>query len=133
MKRAILLLVAALAALAVGCGGDDGDSTTADGDDDVAAVESTINTWLFEGDCGVMTDKFLEAQTFESNPERACELFETAYQEPQYTEDDVEISDVEVTGDKATAIVGGGGSDITSTYTLVREDGVWKIDAAELS
>ena len=131
MKRAVLLLVAALAALAVGCGGDDGDST-ADADDDQAAVESTINTWLFEGDCDVMTDKFLQAQTFESDPDKACDLFETAFQEPQYTEDDVEITDVQVTGDKATAVVGGGGSDITSTYTLVRVDGEWKIDAAEL-
>lgn len=130
MRRAILLLAAALAILAVGCGGDD--STSADADDDQAAIESTINTWLFEGDCDVMTDKFLQAQTFESDPDKACDLFETAFAEPLYSEDDVEITDVQVVGDKATAVVGGGGSDITSTYTLVRVDGEWRIDAAEL-
>ena len=130
MKRWIAIAAASLAAIAIGCG--DSSSTTAVDDDD-AAVEAAIRTWLLEGDCGVMTDKFLEAQTFESDPEVACERFEALFETPQYSEDDIEITDVEIDGERASAVVGGGGAGITSTYKLVREDGVWKIDAASLN
>lgn len=129
LRRALLVATALLVALTVGCGG--GDSTAAGGDE--AEVEAAIKTWLLEGDCGVMTDKFLEAQTFESDPDLACERFEAAYQSPQYSEEDIEITDVQVDGDRASAVVGGGGAGITSTYKLVRDDGTWKIDAASLN
>lgn len=127
-KRALLIATALLAALAVGCGGGDSEPES-----DEAQVEAAIETWLLEGDCGVMTDKFLQAQTFESDPDLACERFEDAYAEPLYSEEDIEITDVQVNGDEASAVVGGEGSDVTSTYELVNEDGTWKIDAASLN
>ncbi len=136
MKRAFILAVAVVAALLIGCGGDDSGSDSTDSSSassgDTGAVETTITTWLLEGDCDLMTDKFVEAQTFSEDREQGCEAFEGGFTPPIYSEDDIEITDVEITGEKATAIVGGGGVDITSKYTLVLEDGTWKIDAAEI-
>ena len=157
MKRAFAL-VALLGALVIGCGDDDSGSTgdtsvtptdasvatvsddtstveTTSTDDDFGeldAIESTIKTWLLEGDCDLMTDKFLEDQTFISDPKQACDTFESSFAPPQYSEEDIDVGDVQYENDKATAEVGGGGVDITSVYKLVYEDGVWKIDAAEL-
>ena len=109
---------------------------------DIDAIETTIKTWMLEGDCSLMTDKFLEEQTFDDNAETACETFENLFTAPSYGEDDIEITDVRFENDKATAVVGGspegvsiteGGEEITSTYHLVFEDGTWKIDSADLN
>ena len=97
---------------------------------------------MLEGDCTLMTDKFLEDQTFDDNPKSACETFENLFTAPSYGEDDIDITDVQFENDKATAVVGGsvdgirvtsGGEEITSTYHLVFEDGTWKIDSADLN
>ena len=158
---ALLLCLVALAALAVtGCGGDDATSSTTEADTaattatdssttsttsdigEIDAIETTIKTWLMEGGCDLMTDKFLEEQTFDDDPKQACETFEAAFSPPAFSEDDIEITDVKYVNDKATAIVGGGpegvsvtsgGEEVTSKYTLVNEDGTWKIDSAELN
>ena len=116
------------------------DSTTIS--PDIDAIETTIKTWILEGDCTLMTDKFLEDQTFDDNPKSACETFENLFTAPSYGEEDIEITDVQFENDKATAVVGGsvdgisvtsGGEEITSTYHLVFEDGTWKIDSADLN
>ena len=89
-----------------------------------------------------MTDKFLEEQTFNDDPKQACETFEASFSPPAYSADDIDVTDIEYVNDKATAIVGGGpegvsvtsgGEEVTSKYTLVNEDGTWKIDSAELN
>jgi hypothetical protein len=156
---ALVLCIAALAAIAAGCGSDDATSTeaeataatttstgattstTSDGSD-LDAIETTIKTWLTEGDCDLMTDKFLEEQTFNDNPTEACKTFEASFSPPAYSADDIDVTDIEYVNDKATAIVGGGpegvsitsgGEEVTSKYTLVNEDGTWKIDSAELN
>jgi hypothetical protein len=156
---ALVLCIAALAAIAAGCGSDDSTSTeaeataatatstgattstTSDGSD-LDAIETTIKTWLTEGDCDLMTDKFLEEQTFNDNPTEACKTFEASFSPPAYSADDIDVTDIEYVNDKATAIVGGGpegvsitsgGEEVTSKYTLVNEDGTWKIDSAELN
>ncbi len=138
MRRRVAILAVALAVLAAGCGdGSSSSSTTATADagttaavsDETAAIEATIRTWVLEGDCDLMTDKFLEAQTFESNPKRACKLFESLFEAPQYGAEDIEISEVEIDGDRASAVVGDAGAGVTITYKLVLDDGQWKIDA----
>jgi hypothetical protein len=156
---ALVLCIAALAAIAAGCGSDDSTSTeaeataatatstgattstTSDGSD-LDAIETTIKTWLTEGDCDLMTDKFLEEQTFNDNPTEACKTFEASFSPPAYSADDIDVTDIEYVNDKATAIVGGGpegvsvtagGEEVSSKYTLVNEDGTWKIDSAELN
>ena len=159
LRMALVLCIAALAAIAAGCGSDDSTSTeaeataatatstgattstTSDGSD-LDAIETTIKTWLTEGDCDLMTDKFPEEQTFNDNPTEACKTFEASFSPPAYSADDIDVTDIEYVNDKATAIVGGGpegvsitsgGEEVTSKYTLVNEDGTWKIDSAELN
>ena len=128
------LLVAAVAALAlVACGGDDETSaTSAVATDDEAAITDTIRTWLTEGGCELMTPKFLEDQTFISDPEKACEAFENAFTAPSYSADAVLVSEISVTGTKATATVGDEISNVTSTYDLVKDGDVWRIDSVDL-
>src|SRR5688500_10889499 len=83
-------VVLLLALVAFGCGGDEEagsttaadectatSATTATGGDDLAAIEVTVKGWLREGGCERMTDKFLEDQTFQDDPEEACETFES--------------------------------------------------------
>ncbi len=152
---ALALCAAALAvAVAAGCGGSGDDtvvsvaaatdgstpveSTPADASE-MEAIEATIKTWLLEGDCDLMTDKFLEDQTFSDDPKQACKTFEAGFSPPAYSEDDIEVTDVTYVNDKATAIVGGGssaltsgGEEITSKYSLVLDGETWKINAAEI-
>jgi hypothetical protein len=102
-------------------------------EEDAAAIEEVLITWDLEGGCEHMTDVFLEAQTFISERDPACEAFEAYFTEKQYTADDIVISDVEVDGDTASAVLGSHiAPDLTVTYRLVREGGAWLIDDAEL-
>jgi hypothetical protein len=115
--------------------GDDGEDSAAAGSlapEDEAEIEDTIKTWLTEGGCDLMTDQFLEDQTFQSDPGQACETFEQTFTPPDYGPDDIVVSEIEGDGSKATATVGDSISDIESTYTLVNEGGQWRIDEAEL-
>ncbi len=157
MKIFAILLTALL--LIAGCGGDDeaepsttstetgttgatGDSGATDEDenagsepssltsDDEAAIEDTIKTWLTEGGCDLMTDKFLESQTFQDDPAEACDTFEQNFSEPLYEADDIIVSEIEGDGEKATALVGDNVSNVESEYKLVNEDGQWQIDSA---
>ena len=130
MAHLLALALAALIAFA-GCGGGEESAGETAGTDEEAITE-TIRGWLTEGGCERMTDKFLEAQTFIDEPEQACETFEAGFTAPSYSSDDIVVSEIEVEGDRATATVGDETTDITSEYTLVREDGQWKIDTAEL-
>jgi len=151
-----LWIVALLAALGItlvaGCGGDDVSTTTVSAADEgtmpeeavpddaseIEAIEATIRTWLMHGDCELMTDRFLEEQTFNDNPKQACKTFTAGFTTPDYAEDDIEVSNIAYANDKATATVGGGGAvaitsggeEVTSTYKLVLDDGTWRIDSA---
>jgi hypothetical protein len=104
-------------------------------EEDKEAVQKTVVDWTFEGDCDLMTDKFLEDQLLglgETRKER-CDLFEKQHQKPQYTEDDIKFEDVKVTGTKASLIVTSEiAPDIKSRYDLVKTGDQWQIDAAEL-
>ena len=127
--------VLALLVLALTSGGDDGgggSGSTASGPE--GEIEETILTWLLEGDCDTMTDQFLEDQVLAVGDSRQenCELFQDFFIEKQYEADDVKITDIEITGSEATAVVGDDFSGIESTYTLVKEGGRWRIDSAEL-
>jgi hypothetical protein len=104
-------------------------------EEDKEAVEETVIKWTFEGDCDLMTDKFLEDQLLglgENRKER-CDLFEKQHTKPQYSEDQVKIEDVQVTGTKASLIVTSDiAPDIKSKHDLVKTGDQWQIDAAEL-
>ncbi len=100
-------------------------------EEDVAAIASTIVTVDMEGGCDLVTDTFLEEQTFISEPEQACEAYEKAFVDKQYTEQDLVISEVTGTQEKATATFGSTIADLTIQYTLVNQDGTWMIDAVD--
>lgn len=160
-KPFLVVPATALALVAAGCGGDDENKSEpaaetapaqtqsteaqkpaesapteapaadAGGED---AVRETILKWTFEGDCELMTDKFLEEQAFVGdNRTERCKYFEDSFQKPQYKESDVKFRKVTVTGDKAVAVIGSDIANVESEYTLVAEGGQWKIDGADLS
>lgn len=107
----------------------------ASSEEDEEAVQDVVKEWLLEGDCDNMTDKFLDAQLvgLGDNREERCDLFEKQFQKPQYGEDQIQISDVEVSGTKASLVVGSENApDIESRYDLVKTGDRWQIDAAEL-
>ena len=159
LKTLLLVPAAALALAAAGCGDDEnknepaasstpaqaqtstgkepakpapGEAPAADaGGED--AVKGTIIDWTFEGDCDLMTDKFLEEQAFigDDRKER-CDYFEKTFSKPQYKESDVKFRKVTVNGNTATAVIGSDISNVESEYKLVVQDGKWKIDEAGL-
>jgi hypothetical protein len=150
VRKALAFLLASGAVVLPACGGDDettsaavpSTTTTSTGAtgatgaavvaEDAAEIEDAVKTWLLEGDCDLMTDQFLEDQTFEDDPEKACDTFEQSFSPPEYGEEDIAVSDIEVNGAKATATVGDKVTNVESTYHLVNEDGTWKIDSADL-
>ena len=146
LKTFLLVPAAGLALVAAGCGGDNKSSSEtqapaqstasaktpaadAGGED---AVKAAVLKWTFEGDCDVMTDKFLEAQAFvgETRQER-CDFFKKAYTKPQYKPSDVKFRKVVVTGKTAVATIGSDISNITTDYHLVATGGKWQIDSAD--
>jgi hypothetical protein len=152
----------ALALLAAGCGDDENDepdqpaqtttqqaeptpATTeppkpepapAEGsEEDKEAVQDVVKKWLLEGGCERMTDKFLEDQLLGlgDNREERCDLFEKQHTKPQYGEDQIKITEVQVTGTKASLVVGSDNApDITSKYELVKTGDQWQIDSADI-
>ena len=147
MHRPLTLLIAlalSVAFIAGGCGGDDGDGSGAPSEaasdpggtltaEDGAEIEDTLKTWLTEGGCDKMTDAFLEDQTFIDDPEEACEAFENLFTEPAYSADDVIVSDITGSGDRASAVVSDDVSNVETTFQLRNEDGEWKIDSADIN
>jgi hypothetical protein len=128
MTNRIALPITILAIFVAGCGGGD-DKTSAPAGDQ--AVTGTILKWTFEGDCDTMTDKFLENQAFiGDNRQERCAYFEKTFQKPRYSEDDLKFRSVKVTGPKATVVVGSDIANITTTYTLLKQGGTWRIDDA---
>jgi hypothetical protein len=158
--RWLAVPVTALALAAAGCGDDDEDSgnepaasapttettttdappstteeapaeTPAGGED---AVKEAILAYTFEGDCEVMTDKFLEDQAFvgDTRKER-CDYVKDTFQKPQYSESDVKFRKVEINGTEAVATVGSDIANVEADYHMVAEDGEWKIDEVDLS
>ena len=94
-----------------------------------------MKRWMLEGDCELMTDRFLESQLLGLGKDRGerCEIFEKQHTRPRYGEEDIQITDVEVSGTRASLVVGSENApDIKSKYDLVQQGDRWRIDAAEL-
>jgi hypothetical protein len=157
MKLLTAILIA-LSLVAAGCGDDDKDEPAKPAQtsteevpaitrtetepapaeasaEDEEAVQDVVKKWLIEGGCERMTDRFLESQLLGlgDNRKERCDLFQKQHTKPQYGEDQIKITDVKVTGTKASLVVGSDNApDITSKYELVKTGGRWQIDAAEL-
>ena len=150
MRRALALFLL-LGSIAAGCGGDDstdgsgggggsdptseaaanpgGTLTPSDGEE----IVDVLRTWTLEGGCEYMTDSFLEDQTFIDDPAEACEVHESTHEEPAYSADDVIVTDIKGTGDRASAVISDDFSNVETTFQLRKEDGAWKIDSADIN
>jgi hypothetical protein len=125
-QRAVLLpvLLLSLGLALTACGAD------SDEDQVTEAIETSINS-TDPADCTeLLTQSFVEQTEFEQGQAavRACE--ESA-PETANKPDSVEVSDVEVDGDAATASVafeGGNFDGQTLAISLVSEDDEWKLD-----
>ena len=100
--------------------------------DDEAAITETIRTWAIDGGCDLMTDKFLEDQTFMDDRDEACPVFQAAVVEKLYTAEDLIISDFRGDQQRAkatqTSDIPG---DFPVTYTLVNTGSGWQIDSVD--
>ena len=131
-----LLAVAALTLLAVACG-DDGDGGDG-GDEDAGAIEQTIrdlaaawNAKDVDGALALVTDNFLATELEGATREQAREALAEFIGEPPFTV--TEVSEVEVSGDTATALVEGSEGDLVSLDrdSFVKEGEEWKLDVEE--
>lgn len=129
LSALILVLVAALSLAA--CGGDDDDG----GSGDEAAVTDTIETSINStdpADCTKLaTQRFLEQTEFETGDAAVASCEENAA-DTSDDPDSVEVSDVSVDGETATADVTFSGSAFdgsTLSVDLTKEADQWKLDA----
>ncbi|MDF2732630.1 MAG: hypothetical protein K0S92_1263 [Desertimonas sp.] len=141
MKRTVTVAVLVLPLLLTACG-DDGDDDSGDGTADEsetmrpeqAAVRDALVASFFDPSCDLLTEEYLLAKALLSDsPEEACDEHMQSWVEPQYDEDDVLITDIEIDGDVATAVVGSEIADITTTYELMQVDGAWLVSCDDFN
>ena len=130
----ILLLLTGCLAIAVtlgACGGDDDDGGGSD-EDQIAEVIETGATSTDPDDCSkLQTDKSLEQSELTLGDETALEQCEKNAPDGDNNPDSVDVTDIAVDGDTATASAAfTGGPQDGSTYSvaLVKEDDQWKLD-----
>lgn len=134
----VLLLFTGCLALGVtlgACGGsDDGGGGSADEDDITAAIE-TSSTSTDPADCAKYeTDNALEQLEFTDPGETGLQSCEADAPDRAGNPDSVEVSDISVDGDTATASVtftGGTFDGSTLDISLVKEGDQWKIDSLD--
>lgn len=90
---------------------------------------------LLDPRCDLLTDEYLlELSLFDAaTVEEACEERLKFWQEPAYDEDDILITDITITGDTATAVVGSEWVNITTNYELTRVGEEWKVSCEEFT
>ena len=145
MTRKILAAALVLPLFLTACGGDDEDSdddTRADGGDDSAeslppeeaAVRDALVASFFDPSCELLTDEYLvEKALLSETPEEACDEHMTSWFEPAYGEEDVLVSDIAISGDVATAVVGSEYVNIETTYELQNVDGTWLVSCDDFT
>lgn len=143
MQRKLLATALVVPFLLTACGGDDdsgdgsGDSSAEESEtlpEDQAAVRDALLASFFDPSCDLLTEEYLlEKALLSDTPEEACDEHMQSWVEPQYDEDDVLISDITITGDVATAVVGSDISNLTTTYELKLVDGSWKVSCDDFA
>jgi hypothetical protein len=131
----LLALAAALFALALvgaGCGSDDEGSEASGPEGEVTAVvEESV---AFEDPATVCEENFTE-KALEDNYEGKDldALIEDCSNDDPSETTEIDVSNVEVKGDSATADVSVTEDDETFDFTaeLVKEEGIWKIDGVK--
>jgi hypothetical protein len=148
MKRTTLTAgVLVLPLLLAACGGDDNNDNGSPANDaesssspsltaDQAAVKDALVASLLDPDCDLLTDDYLiKLSVFgdAATPEEACDQRKQGWIEPQFSEDDIIVSHIEVAGDVATAVVGSDLVNITTTYQLMLVDGSWRVSCDDFT
>ena len=133
-----VLVVAAVTLFAVACGDDGDGGDGGDGDEDASAIEQTIrdlaaawNAKDVDGALAVVTDNFLATELEGATREEAPDILSEFIGEEPFTI--TEISEVEVSGDTATALVKGSEGNLVSLDrdSFVKEGEEWKLDGEE--
>jgi hypothetical protein len=132
LRLPVLLLALALPLTLAACGGDDDDDG---GGDDEAQITETIeasSTGTDPADCSTYaTENFLDQLEVTTPDETALESCEADAADPSGNPDSVEVSEISVDGDAATAnasFSGGGFDGSTFALALVKEGDQWKLD-----
>lgn len=143
MKHARVAVALLVPLLLTACGdGDDDDesrdddpTTSAAGTPEEQAITDVLVESLLDPRCDLLTDEYLlEMSIFGAETaDEACEERMQSWVEPQYDEDDIVVSDIEVTGDTATAVIGDNFSNVTTIYELMLVDGTWKVSCDEFN
>lgn len=134
-RRPLPLILALVASLALAaCGGDDDDGGDGGDEGEIMEVIEQAETTDDRANCTeLVTQNFVEQSEFERGEQAVqnCEFAEEAGADPA---ESVEVSNISVEGDTATADAsyeGGGLDGSTATLSLVKEGEQWKIDRIE--
>ncbi|MDZ5620116.1 hypothetical protein [Nocardioides bizhenqiangii] len=140
MTRKLIASVLVLPFFLTACGdGDDEESDSSAEESetlpaDQAAVRDALVASFFDPSCDLVTEEYLlEKALLSDTPEEACDEHMQSWVEPQYDEDDVLVSDITITGDVATAVVGSDVTNITTVYELMLVDGTWKVSCDDFT
>jgi len=139
MTRRLLVPALVLPLLLTACGDSDEDPQESDAASealppDEAAVRDALVASFFDPSCDLLTEEYLlEKALLSDTAEEACDEHMQSWVEPQYDEDDVLITDIEIDGDVATAVVGSEIADITTIYELMQVDGAWLVSCDDFN
>jgi hypothetical protein len=141
MTRKLLAASLVVPLLLTACGGDDSDEDSKDEESssetlppEEAAVKDALVASFFDSSCDLLTDEYLlEKALLSDTREEACEEHMQSWIEPQYGEDDVLVSDIEINGDVATAVVGSEYINVTTVYELQQVDGTWLVSCDDFT
>jgi len=146
MKPALVVAALLVPLVLGGCGGDkDADdagspstpaaSASSTLGADQQAVRDALVKSLLDPDCALLTDDYLVQLSLfgDATPEEACQQRQDGWVQPQFTEDDIIVSNIQVDGDTATAVVGSAYINITTTYRLTRVDGSWLVSCDDFT
>lgn len=135
-RLAVLASAVAIGGLMVaGCGGNDKEGN---GSSDEDAVVETIKDFAVgsapDGDADVACERLTEnlrAQAGGGDAAQCEKSLTEAAEGPSFGVDDVNVTDVKVDGEKATANAAIKGQSSVGAFTLVKEGDTWKIDGFE--
>jgi hypothetical protein len=136
MRRVLACICVVLVAVLAGCGGDDkgGAKSGGGGGSDESAIRDVVIKNATSNDPAICTqiytDNYLDYNFFGSSKKDPKKCEDNVKDGSPVPESKVKISDLKVTGSKATVIVQDVGEPVQ--YTLKKESDGWKIDAVDI-
>jgi len=130
---AVLAMLCALPFLLAGCGGDDDDGGGSDTDQITEVIETSATSDDPANCTELQTQAFTEQTNFETG-EAAVTSCEEDAEDTSDNPESVDVADVSVDGESATAAVtftGGAYDGSTLTVSLVKDGDQWKLDSID--